>query len=344
MTTAWRLDEWADAEVLSRAPGPDVPAALRLATELDPVARALGERPWRYLSVLATLGAADLTAARTAEPHLDARAILAQAGSPDLARVGADAESTFGVFAANAPQAALRADDGPDGHPVVSGTKPWCSLAGTLSHALVTVGAPGRPELHAVPLRHPGAEVEPTPWVPRGLSAVQTSTLRLTEVPSVRVGPPGWYLDRPGFGWGGIGVAAVWFGAAAALAGALVAAARRREPDQVALVHLGHADRALHPALLALRDAAAVIGDPAHRCDATVLAARVRAVVADAAEQVLTVVGHALGPGPLTHDEEHARRVADLTVYLRQHHAERDLARLGQLCLGAVPDPPPRPA
>ena len=45
-------------------------------------------------------------------------------------------------------------------------------------------------------------------------------------------------------------------------------------------------------------------------------------------------VGHALGPAPLTGDEDHARRVADLTVYLRQHHAERDLARQGEQVLG----------
>jgi len=37
----------------------------------------------------------------------------------------------------------------------------------------------------------------------------------------------------------------------------------------------------------------------------------------------------ALGAGPLGHDEAHSRRVADLTVYLRQHHAERDFADLG---------------
>ena len=42
-------------------------------------------------------------------------------------------------------------------------------------------------------------------------------------------------------------------------------------------------------------------------------------------------VGRALGAGPLGHDEAHGRRVADLTVYLRQHHAERDLAQLGTL-------------
>lgn len=44
--------------------------------------------------------------------------------------------------------------------------------------------------------------------------------------------------------------------------------------------------------------------------------------------------GRALGAGPLSHDEEHGRRVADLTVYLRQHHAERDLAALGGLVTG----------
>jgi hypothetical protein len=42
-------------------------------------------------------------------------------------------------------------------------------------------------------------------------------------------------------------------------------------------------------------------------------------------------VGRALGAGPLCHDEAHARMVADLTVYLRQHHAERNLAELGAL-------------
>jgi hypothetical protein len=35
------------------------------------------------------------------------------------------------------------------------------------------------------------------------------------------------------------------------------------------------------------------------------------------------------GLSQLCHDEAHARRVADLTVYLRQHHAERNLAELG---------------
>jgi hypothetical protein len=49
---------------------------------------------------------------------------------------------------------------------------------------------------------------------------------------------------------------------------------------------------------------------------------------------VLDRTGRALGAGPLSRDEAHGRRVADLTVYLRQHHAERDLAALGRMVTG----------
>jgi hypothetical protein len=45
---------------------------------------------------------------------------------------------------------------------------------------------------------------------------------------------------------------------------------------------------------------------------------------------VLRRTGRALGAGPLSHDKEHSRAVADLTVYLRQHHAEHGFARLGE--------------
>ena len=44
-------------------------------------------------------------------------------------------------------------------------------------------------------------------------------------------------------------------------------------------------------------------------------------------DDVLAVAGRSLGGGyrsPTT--PEHAQRVADLTVYVRQHHGERDLA------------------
>jgi hypothetical protein len=60
------------------------------------------------------------------------------------------------------------------------------------------------------------------------------------------------------------------------------------------------------------------------------LALRVRQVVRESAEEVLRRADHALGPGPLAAEEEHAARVADLHLYLRQEHAERDQAALGR--------------
>ena len=58
-----------------------------------------------------------------------------------------------------------------------------------------------------------------------------------------------------------------------------------------------------------------------------------RAFVEAVCTEVMQRVGRALGAGPLSRDEAHSRRVADLSVYLRQHHAERDLAELGTLAV-----------
>jgi hypothetical protein len=63
-------------------------------------------------------------------------------------------------------------------------------------------------------------------------------------------------------------------------------------------------------------------------------------VVEAAAREVLDRTGRALGAGPLCRDGAHARRVADLTVYLRQHHGERDLAELGAAVAAAAPPEP----
>ena len=49
-----------------------------------------------------------------------------------------------------------------------------------------------------------------------------------------------------------------------------------------------------------------------------------------AVEQVIQHVGRALGATPFCRSSHFARLSADLPVYLRQSHAERDLAELGQ--------------
>ena len=47
--------------------------------------------------------------------------------------------------------------------------------------------------------------------------------------------------------------------------------------------------------------------------------------------EIVDRVGRALGPRPLALDADHARRVAELQLYVRQDHAERDLEVLGNL-------------
>ena len=317
---------------LAAAAGADVDAALAVARAVGArVPGPGGGRTADLLSVLATVAAADLTAARVVEPHLDALAILDQAGTP-----AAD-DAAYGVYAAERPGLApVRAEATPEGT-VLSGTKPWCSLAGRLDRALITaVEGDGR-RLFDVDLHHPGATSVPGTWVSRGLVAVDSGDLVLDRVPARPVGEAGWYLSRPGFAWGGIAVAACWYGGAVGVAGALPTAAARRPPDQIGLAAVGEADRLLWAARCVLADAARRIdADEAAGTAGSLLAARVRGVVADASERVLTLVGHALGPAPLAFDEPHARRVADLTVYLRQHHAARDDARAGESLLAGA--------
>ena len=292
---------------------------------------------WRALTAAAV---GDLTAARVAEAHTDALSILAEAtgdpavGVPDLAAVGVVEDSTWGVFAAEGPGVRVQAEQHGERW-LLSGTKPWCSLADRLSHALITAHTPGGSRrLFAISLRQASVRTGDHGWIARGLTDVPSGPIELNGCPAVPVGPDGWYLRRPGFAWGGIGVAACWYGGAVGLARTLRDAAQVKEPDQIAAMHLGAVDAELTAARVLLADAAATVDS--HRAvgpAGVLLAARVRTVVARTAEDVLERVGHALGPAPLARDERHARRVADLQLYLRQHHAERDEAALGRQVL-----------
>lgn len=207
--------------------------------------------------VLATVAARDLVAARVLEPHLDAVAILGEAGGefdPVDANTG-----TWGVWAAEGPGVRLRASQR-DGGWVLDGVKPWCSLAGEVTGGLVTAWVDeGRRGLFAVDTRHPGFSADARDWMPIGLAEVSTATVTMHGVTARPVGGPGWYLSRPGFGWGGIGVAAIWFGGAVAVARRLAQEAARREPDDIALLHLGEVDAHLTAARAVLAHAAAEV-------------------------------------------------------------------------------------
>ncbi|MGZ0711904.1 acyl-CoA dehydrogenase (plasmid) [Coraliomargarita sp. W4R53] len=311
--------------------GADVPATLEWCRTVAASAPRVGEGNTRQLwETLAATAALSVSAARMLEPHLDALTILRQADSrPD---VDADDQSTWGVFAAEGPGMSLEATAQHHGAWQLSGTKPWCSLGADLSHALVTASIDeNQRQLFAVSLRQDGVDAHRGPWVARGLADVVSAPITFDGVRAVPVGDPGWYLTRPGFAWGGMSVAACWWGAAVGVAVPLRAAARSERADQLSQVHLGNADVALWSARAVLDEAAGVVDGPRQSLtDEKLLAARVRAVVAESATRVLSETDAALGPAPLVSDDAHARRVADLHLYLRQHHGPRDIARIGR--------------
>lgn len=322
------LPAWAEPLVeASQRVGEDAAWALQLAEKFGLMLPQPGggDTAARW-AVLAAVSRESLTAGRVLEAHSDALAILAEAGEPVPA-------GTWGVFAAEAAPHRLEARER-DGGIALHGVKPWCSLAEQLDAALITAHVGSERQLFRVPLRHPSVTFEPAAgWVARGLRTVTSAGIHLDGTPALPVGPPGWYLVRPGFAWGGMGVAACWHGGACGLQATLVAASARRSGELSAL-HVGLVDAALHASESVLARAAALIDDgKAEGPAGAELGLRVRAVVADAAERTLRQVGHALGPAPLAFDEDHARRVADLELYLRQHHGERDLARLGEATL-----------
>jgi hypothetical protein len=323
-----RLPGWAEPLVeASQKAGEDAATALRLAEEFGRMLPqpGRGDTAARW-AVLAAVSRASLTVGRVLEAHSDALAILGEGGEPAPA-------GTWGVFAAEAAPHRLEAREH-GGAIALHGVKPWCSLAEQLDAALITAHVGSERQLFRVPLQHPSVTFEPADgWVARGLRTVTSAAIHLDGTPAVPVGPPGWYLVRPGFAWGGMGVAACWHGGASGLQATLTASSAGRSGELSAL-HVGMVDAALYASESVLARAAGLVDDgKAEGREGEDLALRVRAVVADAAERTLRQVGHALGPAPLAFDEEHARRVADLELYLRQHHGERDLAGLGEATL-----------
>ena len=280
---------------------------------------------------LAELAALDVVAGRLAEAHTDAIAILAELNGPD-----AQADQLWGVWAAESRDTVVFARG--DGQTVIlDGTKVWCSGAGLCTHALVTARLEsGERGLFAVELNQVGAQSLPSTWHNAGMAESDTRAVQFTSANAIAVGGLDEYLSRPGFWHGAIGVSACWLGGARAVAEPLYERAGHDGIDAHALAHLGAVDAALTAGEATLLWAAAEIdADPENRKgSAELIARRTRAVVETAVDEAMGRTARALGPAPLAQDAKHAQRVADLSIYIRQSHAERDLERLGVLAGG----------
>ena len=287
---------------------------------------------------LAEVSALDLSLGRLVEGHTDAIAILAEVGRcPPRAAV-------MGVWAARRPGADVIATRCRQGWHL-RGRKPWASGAHTLTHALVTADTGHGHGLFQVPVESPGVAAVSGTWPAVGMAMSDSADVDfdLLVDGDRLIGAPGWYVDRPGFWFGSVGVAACWLGGALGLVRALRADLADRAADPHQRAHLGAAAARCGSMARDIAWAAgridAVGSDPNREIRQVAL--EVRHLVEDGCLEVLAHVGRAGGAVPLCHDSAQARRLADLTVYIRQHHAERDTEALGRFLLTGHSDPEP---
>lgn len=300
--------------------------AMQGAGELDLPMPGSGSTRARF-HALARMSRGNTVLGRMAEAHCDALAIVNELNCP-----GNRAGALWGVWAAEPPTPVVQATPHGDSWQL-SGRKRWCSGASMCDAALVTARLPDeRRALFAVDLVQPGVVPVPDTWHAVGMADSDSGSVDFDSVAATLVGEPGGYLTRPGFWHGAIGVAACWYGSACGVADTLHQHVRDGKGDEHTAAHLGAVASRLRSASAVLDHAAQEIDtDPFdERGGAHVRALAVRATVESVATEVMDRVGRALGAGPLCENADHARRVADLTVYLRQSHAERDLAALGR--------------
>jgi alkylation response protein AidB-like acyl-CoA dehydrogenase len=284
-------------------------------TELVPVpAKGATWDRWQYLAGTARL---DVAAVRLVEGHLDAVAILDELGRRDLLGDGL----TWGVWAADPER--LHAERVAGGWHLL-GEKRYCSGSTGLDAALVTATADDGPRLFVVRTAAAGITVDHDSWPAVGMAATASHTLYfdVTVADNDAIGGVGSYVDRPGFAWGGAGVAACWWGGACGVADGLE--------------HLDDAwSRASRGRIWARLDSLAshaeAVAARIDRAPTDVTALRpavlgLRVVAADAARFVISEAVAIGGSHPLCHDAAHARRVADLEVYCTQVHRDRDAA------------------
>ena len=212
----------------------------------------------------------------------------------------------------------------------------FCSGARVLDRALVVADPPGeapsdRRLLLDVDVTVAGVEALADTWCTTAMADADTLDVVFDDVPvtdDALVGEPGWYVDRPGFALGGAGVAAVWWGGAARCAGPGAPAICAR-PRMRTSWHTSASCTPSSPPRTPCSGRPPPWSTPTRRGTTGSAVATVRAAVERAAREVVDRAPRIVGPAPLSRDADLARALADLALYVRQHHAERDHAALG---------------
>ncbi len=286
---------------------------------------------WKRFCHLRDVARDNLSLARLLEGHLDATAILREAGRP------VDDRLTYAIWASGGPTATTRVVT-QDSTAMLCGTKPFCSGADLVDRALVHTDYDA--VLVDVDIAAAGEAIayQRDVWVAPAFADTHTWTTEFRDLPlaaNAQVEQARWYFERAGFWQGALGPACCWAGGAIGL----VDYARQCGTGAHARAHLGVLLAAERNMNSSLKCAAEEIDlDPENRCgEAYPRALAVRHTIERACQQVLDHFGRLLGPRPLAYNAHISQHYAELTLYIRQCHAERDLQELGDHALTTTP-------
>ena len=284
---------------------------------------AEAEQSWPALTeYFLALGRTDVPMARLTEGHVDALRILDQAGTKPVSG------AAYGVWASRSRASGIAAHRNGDTW-VLDGTLKFASGAGVVDRALVPVWP--SPDVHVLLDLEVGDWTFDTEvWRTRAMEQSRSHQVTLTGfmADAIEIGPPNFYLERPGFFPGGIGVAAVWVGGAARICDLLALAVPSRTPTQV--TRFGRLRTHLATATAIVREAALRLGDtPSEHL--RVVSTLARAGVAQAVREVLAEARTLAGPAGLAFDEDLTRTVDDLAMFVAQQNEDGDAQWLGGL-------------
>ena len=265
--------------------------------------------------------------ARVSEAHADAIAILAEAGRE------ATPGAVYGVWASQHAKHGV-IHDAEGGR--IDGSIGFASGLGMVDRALVTAHTASGMVLIDVDVVSgcPSQTIrfDTGGWSTPALADTSTGSVTFAGhvvTPDHVVGEPGWYLHRIGFWHGACAPAACWAGAAVGLVEAAESYVgddpHRRAHHGALLAHAWSLDAMLRSAGTQI-DAA-----PTDAAEAERVARSLRFAVATICRDVMDRFGRAFGPRPVTQDADITQRILDLDLYIKQHHAERELPAISEL-------------
>ena len=214
------------------------------------------------------------------------------------------------------------------------GHKPFCSGSTRIDRALVTAECDDGYRLFDISVAENVVRVQPGSWPAVGMADSLSDTLDFggPPVPASRaVGPPSFYLERPGFWFGGTGVAACWYGGARGLVEYVLRSVGPHPselvvtssamPPPTSISCAGRSSRRRR------RSTPTPTTGPARRSDGP-LSFVTRCIMR---RNRFWCTPPRRGSAALCLDSEQAQRAADLYVYLAQYHGPQDANVLGHM-------------